>query len=363
MRALIEKLQLSRDHLRRRVGVWLFDKKKTTQAIVPRAVKHIVFLRTDAKLGDAFVSSFVFNDIKRYNPDIKTTVAAAPNMATLFTEHLGADHVVTLKKRPKYRDIARACKQIGKCDLVVSLNLNLKMKDLYFLSQCQSQHIAGLDDSLQLIDIKLGEKTKAMHFSERFAAVLEHIGIEASPKRYVIPQTDTSRKTAQHFIDQHQLNAYCVVNGYGSGNARKLTGESLATLTRLIKQSAPNLPIVLLSSPETQVQTEGYLQQFDIDAIHYDVSTSIFDVASLLETATFVVSVDTAIVHMASGLDRPQLTIYPPDDANFDQWHPNSDKALVCYSEVNTVPDVNRIDWAIVEQKLKQLVSSIKASE
>ncbi|AYV21233.1 MULTISPECIES: glycosyltransferase family 9 protein [Vibrio] len=356
MRKLISRLQLLRDQIRHHLGVMLFDKTRQTSAVQPDSFKHIVFLRTDAKLGDAFVSSFVFRDIKAHNPNIKLTVVTTPNMRSLFQEHLGADNVVELKKRPSYSEITKACIAIGSCDLLVSLNLNPKMKDLFFLSQCKAKHIAGLDDSLQIVDIKLGEKTRDLHFAERFATLLKEIGIEAHHQNYIIPQTTESKQTAQNFIERHELTNFVVINAYGSGNSRKLNAQSIKRLVGIIHKHAPELTIVLLSSPETYQQTEQAIENHKLIAIHYDTSKNIFDVVSLVARAKFTVSVDTAIVHMAAGLKVLQLALYNPDPENFTQWHPNSVQALTSKANHSSVPDINRLNWPDVEQKLLQLI-------
>jgi ADP-heptose:LPS heptosyltransferase len=360
MRSLISRLQLLRDQVRRHLGVMLFDRARQTSPLNKTHLKHIVFLRTDAKLGDAFVSSFVFGDIKAHDPDIKITVVTTPNMRSLFLDHLGADNVIELKKRPSYTEITKVCIEIGACDLLVSLNLNPKMKDLFFLKQCKARHIAGLDDSLKSVDIKLGEQSRDRHFADKFALLLHQLDINAHPQCYVIPQTEVSQQTAARFIDTHQLSRFVVINAYGSGNARKLNAASVHRLIEIIKAKDTNLAVVLLSSPETYSQTEQMIDQLSMQAIHYDVCRSIFDVASLVTRAQFVVSVDTAIVHMASGLNVPQLALYNPDAANFAQWHPNSILALTSTASMHTVPNINGLDWTDVEQKLSQLMIKTK---
>ncbi|USD60297.1 glycosyltransferase family 9 protein [Vibrio sp. SCSIO 43140] len=361
MRLLISRLQLLRDKVRRQLGIFLFDKPRPAVAIDKANIKHIVFMRTDAKLGDTFVSSFVFDDIKAHDPNIKITVVTTPNMKSLFLDHLGADQVVTLKKRPSYTEITKACIEIGTCDVLVSLNLNPKMKDLFFLKQCKTKHIAGLYDSLKTIDIKLGEKTQTHHFADRFAILLEELGIAAHPRHYMIPKTPESQQTAARFIEVHKLTRFAIINAHGSGSARRLNAASVHRLVEIIQNKDASLPVILLSSPETFQQTEKFISELNIDAIHYDISKSIFDVASLVAKAECVVSVDTAIVHMASGLNIPQLAFYNDDPANFAQWHPNSELALTSTVPViNAVPDINGLDWQDVEQKLAQLIAKTK---
>ncbi|MFC5078929.1 ADP-heptose:LPS heptosyl transferase I [Vibrio thalassae] len=359
MRQLISRLQLLRDQIRQKLGIALFDKARSTNSLDPKSIQHVVILRVDAKLGDSFVSSFVAKDIKAFNPAIKVTVVTTSAMRSLFLDYWGADEVIELKKRPKYRDITNACRQIGDCDLLVSLTLNPKMKDLFFLSQCRAKHIAGLKDSLKIVDIKLGEKTRSMHFAERFAYLLEEIGITAHARRYVIPQDQHSIATADSYIAAHSATPFCVLNAYGSGNSRKLNGESIKRLVTMVKRHDKHLNVILISSPDTVAITNEYIKQYQLDALHYDVSRSILDVASLVARSEFVISVDTAIVHMATGLNKPQLALYNPDPDNFNQWHPNSDRAYTSVALETDIPDINMLDWNDIEQKLKQIIDTI----
>lgn len=55
------------------IGKLILDKKtpKNATALSP---KKILFLRQDGKIGDYIVSSFVFREIKKSNPEIKIGV-------------------------------------------------------------------------------------------------------------------------------------------------------------------------------------------------------------------------------------------------------------------------------------------------
>lgn len=59
---MIGYFQLLRDRVRRALGILLFDKK--TPLGIQGEVNHILVVRWDAKLGDSFISSFFFREIK-----------------------------------------------------------------------------------------------------------------------------------------------------------------------------------------------------------------------------------------------------------------------------------------------------------
>lgn len=355
LRIIISKLQLLRDIVRRELGIVFFDKEKHRPKT--KKIKQVVFLRWDAKLGDSFVSSSAINAIKQFDPTCTISVVTTPAMTSLFKDHFGADTIYQLPKRPKYRQLRRLAKELGPVDLVIGLNDNLKMKDMYFLNKVEANHIAGLDDKLKLVDIKLGERTKDQHFSDKFGAALESVGIPVPSAQYIIPVLNESKDKATQFLTAHSIQRdFLVLNPFGSGHSRKLNHDSVQKLVALINENTPELPIIMLSAPDTKADAQKMCQTLPENVTHFNISETIFDVIALIEKASYVISVDTAIVHIASGLDKRLLGIYNPDPKNFAQWGPNSDKAITIFTNKCTPPSVNDIGWPNMSEKIDQLL-------
>ena len=140
---LINELQLARDVLRRRLGRWLFDRVRSRPA--DDGSGKVVLLRWDAKLGDAIVSSWVAREIRRAQPEREVWVVTTHAMAPLFRDHLGADRVIEVPKRPAYGELKALAHSLGRVGYLVHLGKSLKMKDIYFLNQVDACHIAGME--------------------------------------------------------------------------------------------------------------------------------------------------------------------------------------------------------------------------
>ncbi len=80
---MIKIFQLWRDVLRRKLGILLFDRHSSVRASSHGAT---VFVRWDAKLGDAIVSSWVAREIKNKFPERKVYVITSSEMAPLFRD-------------------------------------------------------------------------------------------------------------------------------------------------------------------------------------------------------------------------------------------------------------------------------------
>lgn len=56
----------------------------------------------------------------------------------------------------------------------------------------------------------------------------------------------------------------------------------------------------------------------------YEKTETVFDTIELIRKAKCVISPDTAIVHIASGFNKPLIAFYSQDEENFNHWQPNN---------------------------------------
>ena len=81
-----------------------------------------------------------------------------------------------------------------------------------------------------------------------------------------------------------------------------------------------------------------------------------------------IVSVDTSVVHIATGLGKPQLAIYNPPDLspliksnNYDSWHPNSDLAITFLADAVAGTRIDAFDDARFDAALEKLILKVHA--
>jgi len=353
MKEIVKILQVFRDQVRRQLGIWLFDYDKNLTFDLKDA-KSILFLRNDAKLGDAIVSSGAIRKIRRQRPDVKIIVLTTPSMKHLFKTHFGVDQVVTINKRPSYKAIRSACQEIGEVDVVVSFDLNMKMRELYMLKQIQSKANLGLESDIGLININISKEVEGLHFSDKFNHITQLLGLSNQPENYIVPQELESQKKIGGFLKSQKINQFALLNPFGSGRSRKLNNESILKAIQSVKCTHPQMSIVILTAPsDSKLLKEMGI--FEENVHHFDISTSIYDATALVVKSTFVISVDTSIVHIATGLNRPQVALYNYDEVNFTHWNPNSKlaKTIINYhginsfSKENLVEKINEQGWIV----------------
>ncbi|PTT53616.1 lipooligosaccharided-glycero-D-manno-heptosyltransferase [Aeromonas sp. HMWF015] len=342
--AVIKTLQLWRDILRRKLGILLFDRHPSVRSSSYGAT---VFVRWDAKLGDAIVSSWVAREIKNKFPERKVYVITSSAMAPLFRDFFNFDSVFEIPKRAGYIELKKLASELGDVDYLVHFSQKMKMKDLYFISNVGSKNVAGIDDDLDCINIKLGQETAGMHFATKFKVLLEHMGIVNPDTSYIVPFFQDFEDRVGSWWPSHKTLCF---NPYGSGTSRCFSVEKIIELINTMLGSS-NYNICLLYPPGREKDVERVVSHV------YDPARVIIDhekpsLAALFAQARHcagMVSVDTATVHIATGLNKPVLGIY---NDNFGmpenvEWHPNNPRSSIIYAETRSAQqDVNFINVA-----------------
>ncbi|MGF1691617.1 glycosyltransferase family 9 protein [Photobacterium kagoshimensis] len=335
---IIHKIRLGRDLLRRRIGLWLFD-KKTVPVFQKKELKEIVVVRWDAKIGDSIVSSFFFREIKKIFPNVKVSVITTPEMQEMYKKDFLVDNVYLSKKRPSYSDLNELARKTKNADLVVHLSKILKMKDLFFLSRFKNANIAGLDDSVNLVDLKLGKSTAGEHFSYKYKKLINAYSDSNVSEEYIIPSRSDiyDRLSSQIKCDKKLI----AINPYGSSTVRRLSNDSIREILKLLQENIHDFKVVFICAPQDRVNLKVIVDEYPNLCLDGEFGDSIYHAIELVRLADYVITVDTSIVHIASGLNKHLLSLYNPNMINHKEWSPKSEKNVTLFSLQN---DINSLD-------------------
>lgn len=126
IKSMLQKIRL-------KLGKLLLDKTNLPNNIINIDIRNILFLRQDGKIGDYVVSSFVFREIKKFNPHIKIGVICTKQNAYLFKQNPYIDQLYYVKKK-SILDYIKCGLAIQKeqYDLVIDPTIMIRNRDLYF---------------------------------------------------------------------------------------------------------------------------------------------------------------------------------------------------------------------------------------
>jgi putative D-glycero-D-manno-heptosyl transferase len=330
--------------LRLKIGKQILD-KKTPLASIIFPPKSILFLRHDGKIGDYVVSSFVFREIKKQAPNTKIGVVCSKKNAYLFEQNPYIDQLYFVKTKD-IRDYIRCGKILAKeqYDVLIDPTVTLRNRDLLFLRTINAKNYIGYQkENYKLFNLSI--PAQGVHFSEIYKQALERIGFKQVSTAYDIPFTDKAKKNIQYFLVKNNLSSYVTVNFFGASSSRSFNNKAMKSLLDNLTSNTMN--IVLLTFPEVTEKLKALAKEYQ-NIFVYEKTETVFDTIELIRNAKCVISPDTAIVHIASGFNKPLIAFYSQDEENFNHWQPNN-LALTHILRFNK--SVNELDFSQIKSE------------
>lgn len=310
--------------LRLKMGKFILDRK--TRNPLPNPIQKIIFLRHDGKIGDYIVSSFVFRELKKQNPNLHIGVVCSTKIQSLFEKNPYIDQLYPVKTKSiaSYIKVATQIRQ-QYYDILIDLTTFLRNRDLLLIKLINAKINLGYQKQhYRLFDLSVNDNT--LHFSQIYQQALEMLGYHHISSIYDIPLDMESEQKAQYFLAQYHLHSFIAINFFGASSARTFNDEQIIQWLHYIQQYTSK-SIVLLTYPAVTDKLKFIIQSFKNIFILENTET-IFDNIALIRNADLIISPDTSIIHIAAGLNKPMITFYNNDHQNFTHWHPNSQNTV-----------------------------------
>jgi len=349
-RKWINRLRAGRDQIRMAYSRKCYDHQRPQVESI-EGLRRVLFIRWDAKWGDSVVFSFVPRALKAFDPEISVEVVTTPEMAPLFRDTFAVDVVHETVRKPGKNAMRALAEKIGEVDLVVFFSHLIKHRDIFLLSQLKARHIASLDDSVGLVDLKLGEATRGRHMVDKYLVMLDKCGITGVSTEYVVPRSNEAEARVEQWREGRP--PMVAFNAYSKGRARSLTLETSERLIGLVLERLPEHEVCVMSAPGKQAEVEGLCSRFESGRVVCLPETrAIHDNIALIAHSDALISGITATVHMADGLGVPSFVLFPYDPDDRDDWHSRHPASINLLSLPGDPQDVNRLDWRTVEREL-----------
>ena len=348
---MLKKLRLFKDKLRFAKNKFLYDFKASAElsSFNFESIKHIVVSKMDGKLGDSQVITPFFTQIRQHFPSIKFSVLCSENIAPIYLQCLNIDRVVILPKKPQKNDIKNAVKKImnlGPCDLLITTEPNFRARDFILESLLKPTYTAGFEGRADCVNINLLKRNLGKHISEYFKDLLILGGIK-TPDMHYLPLTtkESSEKLAFLFNGKTVYG----IAPYGASKHRKLSDKTIIDICDFFLNFDANAYLCPLVAPQDRFILETLKNKYNERLIVLPEELNATDLAYAISRLKFLLSVDTANVHLACASNTSLFALYSGIDPDgIIRWGPAPwcKNAETFYKEKTLIENLDFEDFA-----------------
>jgi ADP-heptose:LPS heptosyltransferase len=346
----------------------MFRNREMKEPLDPAAVTRVLIFRYD-RIGDMIVTTPVLRALKQWNSELQVDVLASRSNADIIWENPWVDHVLILESN--WIRLLRQVRALRRRQYDVILNYifnrttgpgilaNLIAPNGRKVGQGPERYAFFFN---RLVPVKRFEQ----HMLCSYAAMAEETfgqRLDPSDSGYEIYVAEDIRNGVDRWLTQQSLqrttnahtngSPYIVVNTAAKESYRSLGVEQVAWLANQLSNSQ-TFKVVVLDPPDDPHMRAALNARPEFGrSIIYRTFTvrPLHELASIIDGALLVISPDTSIVHFASAMKKPVLSICARIDAS-QEWLPRDVPYEIVWAEqgqqVSEIPPDILADRAVI---------------
>jgi ADP-heptose:LPS heptosyltransferase len=338
----------------------VLDKKinKSGKILTLSSVKSLLFLRTDGKIGDTVVSSFLYREIKVRYPNIKIIVLCSKSNKEILKYNKNVDELYEVGCC-LFNDIS-VFKNLRKQNISLVIDFfpfNPRFKHLLMLRIISPKFLIGFNKiSYKMYNFSINENFFSVHISEMYKYVLNLLKIDNPNLKYEIPFTSKEENPVLELINNHKYKYKIIINPFSASKHRRLSIKKLKELIALIENGF-NCCIFILC----QEKNKRKVISLENDRTIIAPFRSILGSAALIKYADIVITPDTSIVHIAAAFDKKTIALYRDYSNSYEKtdiiWGPNNPNAVQLSVDTNRFGnDIENIPNADILSALQKIL-------
>lgn len=273
-------------------------------------MEHILVIRFSS-LGDIVLAEPIIRSLRQRFPEAKLSFLTKERYADILTLFGVLDHVYALPEDGNLQDIITTLRHEG-VSLVIDLHRNLRSgrvrRALRVRSACSRKEWWRRFCSVRLKWLA----ARPSHAVERYAAALRRLNIEVGE---LAPHLSLPEEQQSWWRDEQQSRG--VRSGYGVfavGAAHETKAAPLALWQDIyyeLRQYYSQSPLIMGAPGEMELLSDCALA-LEAPKSRIVAEESICRAAAVLADATFLISNDSGLAHLAAALGTPTLSLFGP---------------------------------------------------
>lgn len=316
-----------------------FLKNKNDTQINSETIRSCLLIHDNNKLGDLIVLSALYRALATRGIKLYIVSCSAGHVFLHENQHI--KHLF-IKKSNSIRDTLNVLKELKNIHFDVVLDpfeTFPRFSHSLLLSGLNATFILGFDKWYKRYYSSYHPHDEDLHahMSTRARIIIQSLFGDDTEfdEDYDLPVPAAVDAEVRKFVGDSRV---VVVNPLGAKKICRLTAEQITLIHRWIVENHPELRIIYTGHPDD-------LSVININGIETLPGKEFIHTIALVKYCNYVVSVDTALVHVASAYGRPTFALYP-EARNADYpspliWAPNNQHALQIISPTCSVGDID----------------------
>lgn len=277
--------------------------------------KNILVIQI-GKLGDMVLTSPLFYELKRIFPEAKLKVLASEVNQEFVSKIKAVDEVIVYKKSI-FKDIFLASRlKKDTFDLWIDVKDGYSRTSAALLKVAKPKLSLGYNKEEKIFDVDLKDFVKGKHAVDLGLAAIHYLGKEPVHTKPIL----------NDFLNSSSNGIDVLINVSAGSPSRYLHELKWISFLSQILQRHPHYKIHLTGISKDSKLILNIYNTFKTEHITAKYNSDLTELANTLNSAKIIVSADTSVIHLASGLNKPVLGLYPKVDWNYDRFKPLSDK-------------------------------------
>lgn len=291
----------------------------------------ILFI-TLSNVGDVILSLPALDSLLAAYPKAEVTVLCGERATGLFADNFYLKRCIVYDSSKGFRQKLRIFLELKK--EVFDLLVDLKNSALPLLLKARHKTYPWFNASARIAHMRYRHLYKVQKFA--WSAPLDRASFLFRKSLYI---SDKDRKVISNILDYEaglsSEDKFIVVSPGARSHIKRWPADKFAPLcARLIEEFKIR---VILVGDESDAQACAAVQKLiQQPVVNLCAKTSLKSLAALIERAQLVISNDSAVMHLASYLDRPTLAIFGPTD--YKKYGPWANRSEVVYSKLGCSP-------------------------
>ncbi len=293
------------------------------------SIKNILLLRTD-RIGDMAVSTPLIRALRKSIPEASIFVFASEVNADLIVDDPDIS-AVFIKKKNIIKTLTEVISiRKRKIDLLLNLNLNKSLTNAVLSHYAAPKGIKVASEyNYQysnfyncLIEI---ERNNELHMSLlllRFLELFDKTSAEQNPNLSISIKTDAGKK-AQKLLRSKDMkkNKFLVFNISSIHFNRNTTDDFVIAVIKGLLDKISE-PVLLLSDPSQRSRLSFITDSISSDRVKISPVVDLSTLTAVLSECKLVITPDTALVHLACGVNIPVAAFYTREERYYNEWQP-----------------------------------------